>query len=95
MATVLLSASGSRRLGLGQLRRLRLLPPVLVLVLSPPGRLAAQPTASQFVRVHRSYLVAVGRVTALDGNELVLGPHRVPVSRDLREQVLRQIFEVG
>ena len=57
--------------------------------------LEAQLPAGPFVRVHRSYLVATAQVTALDGNELVLGPHRVPVSRDLREQVLRQIFGVG
>ncbi|WP_310394631.1 LytTR family DNA-binding domain-containing protein [Hymenobacter sp.] len=57
--------------------------------------LEAQLPAGQFLRVHRSYLVAVGQVTALDGNELLLGKHRVPVSRDLREQVLMQIFGVG
>lgn len=56
--------------------------------------LEAQLPAGPFVRVHRSYLVATAQVTALDGNELLIGPHRVPVSRDLREQVLRQIFGV-
>lgn len=56
--------------------------------------LEAQLPAGPFVRVHRSYLVAVGQVTALDGNELLIGAHRVPVSRDLREQVLYQVFGV-
>ena len=44
--------------------------------------------------LYQAYLVAVGRVMALDGNKLLIGPHRVPVSRELREQVLRQIFGV-
>ena len=66
----------------------------VLLTLERLKNLEAQLPAGPFVRVHRSYLVATARVTALDGNELVLGPHRVPVSRDLREQVLRQIFGV-
>ncbi len=67
----------------------------VLLALERLKNLEAQLPAGPFVRVHRSYLVAVGQVTALDGNELLIGPHRVPVSRDLREQVLRQVFGVS
>lgn len=55
---------------------------------------AALPTA-QFMRVHKSYLVAVGKVQSLSGNELAIGPHRIPISRSSREQVLATIFRAG
>jgi len=57
--------------------------------------LEAQLPAGQFLRVHRSYLVAVARVEALLSNELQIGAHRIPISREARERVLQQVFGVG
>lgn len=48
--------------------------------------------ADRFMRVHKSFLVALGRVNTIDGHDLVIGSHRIPVSRTLREEVSRRII---
>lgn len=49
---------------------------------------------AEFVRVHKSYIVAKHQVQSLEGNLLQLGPHKIPLSRSRREEVLRAIFEM-
>jgi DNA-binding LytR/AlgR family response regulator len=44
-----------------------------------------------FMRVHKSYIVPVGKIDAIDGNEIRIATHRIPVSRNYREQVIRQV----
>lgn len=36
----------------------------------------------RFVRVHKSYIANLEKVTTIDGNTLLIGKHRVPVSRN-------------
>lgn len=45
-----------------------------------------------FLRVHKSYIVAKDRVKALEGNQLVIGEHKIPISRSKREEVVQAIF---
>jgi DNA-binding LytR/AlgR family response regulator len=45
-----------------------------------------------FMRVHKSYIVAVGRVKSLEGAMLNVGGCLIPVSRDVRDDVIRRIF---
>lgn len=49
----------------------------------PPGR---------FIRTHKSFIVAAGKVESIEGNEIRIGPHRIPISRTERESVLRQLL---
>jgi len=44
-----------------------------------------------FIRVHKSYIVPIGKIDAIDGNEIRIATHRIPVSRNYREQVIRQV----
>lgn len=44
-----------------------------------------------FIRVHKSYIVAAGKVESIDGNEIRIGQHRVPVSRNLKEAVMEKL----
>ena len=46
----------------------------------------------QFIRIHRSYIVAIDQVQVLEGNELVIGQERLPVGKTYREEVLKRIF---
>ena len=48
---------------------------------------------AQFMRVHRSYLVNLGKIDALTDNQefLVLGAKNVPVSRRFKEEVLKRL----
>ncbi|MGN0708297.1 MAG: LytR/AlgR family response regulator transcription factor [Faecalibacterium sp.] len=44
-----------------------------------------------FFRCHAAFLVNLDRVERLDGSDVVLGEHRVPVSKHRRKQLLEQL----
>lgn len=46
----------------------------------------------RFIKVHKSYVVAAEKVKTIDNNELVIGQHRVPISRNLRDEVVKRIM---
>jgi two-component system, LytTR family, response regulator LytT len=75
-----------------------------VRVVGPGGRVVALQTLKyldemlppdQFLRIHKSYIVGIAHVSALDGNELVIGPHKIPISRDKRAEVVSRVFGGG
>lgn len=49
--------------------------------------------AEQFIRIHRSYIVAIDRVKVLEGNELTIANERLPIGKTYREEVLKRLFE--
>lgn len=44
-----------------------------------------------FIRVHKSYIVPIAKIDSIDGNEIRIATHRIPVSRNYRDQVIRQV----
>lgn len=44
-----------------------------------------------FMRVHKSYIVAIHKIDTVDHHELLIGDHRIPISRNFREEVMRQV----
>jgi DNA-binding LytR/AlgR family response regulator len=46
----------------------------------------------QFLKVHKSYLISIPHVKAIETDEIILDDARVPISRTLREQVVQQIL---
>ena len=48
--------------------------------------------ADQFIRVHKSYIVSLNKVTSLQGNQLEINKLKVPVSRGKREEIQKAIF---
>lgn len=49
--------------------------------------------ASQFLRIHKSYLVAISKIDSVESNEITIKNHQIPVSRNLREQVLEIVVK--
>jgi two-component system, LytTR family, response regulator LytT len=47
-----------------------------------------------FLRVHKSYIVAKRRVQALDGNQLDIGKVKIPISRERKEEIVKAIFQM-
>lgn len=47
--------------------------------------------AEQFVKIHKSYLVPVGKIDRIEGNEIHVGDEKLPLSRNLRAEVLEKI----
>lgn len=48
--------------------------------------------ASKFIKTHKSYIVSAGKITGIEGNEILLGAQRIPISRNLKEDVLEKIL---
>jgi DNA-binding LytR/AlgR family response regulator len=49
----------------------------------------------KFLQTHKSYFVAYDKVNSIDGNMLNVGIHHVPISRQLREQVMQLLINRG
>ncbi|MDP4265271.1 MAG: LytTR family transcriptional regulator DNA-binding domain-containing protein [Bacteroidota bacterium] len=47
---------------------------------------------NQFIQTHKSYLVNMGRVSAIEGNILHVDGYQVPVSKSLKAEVLEKIL---
>lgn len=45
-----------------------------------------------FMQVHRSFIVNLSCVQAIEGNQLIIGKHKIPVSRPSREEVYAAII---
>lgn len=44
-----------------------------------------------FIRVHKSYIVAVNKIDGIEGNGIFIQSNRIPISRNYREQVIGQV----
>ena len=49
-------------------------------------------TPPAFLRVHKSYVVAVSKIDSIEGNELFIQSHRIPISRNFRDQVMERVL---
>lgn len=47
--------------------------------------------ANRFIKVHKSYIIAAAKVESIDGNEIRLGQHRIPISRSLKDEVIDKL----
>lgn len=55
--------------------------------------LESQLPSDQFLKTHKSYIVSVSKVTAVEGNEIFVGERSIPISRSLKEVVMRKIVD--
>lgn len=46
----------------------------------------------QFIRVHKSYMVAISKVTTLEGNMIHIHQEKIPIGASYREKVIEQLF---
>jgi len=46
----------------------------------------------KFLQTHKSYIVAYDKVSSIEGNMLAVGLHQIPISRQLREQVMHLLI---
>ncbi|MNI51031.1 LytTr DNA-binding domain protein [compost metagenome] len=48
--------------------------------------------AHHFIACHRSYLVNKSRIAIIEGNQLHIGDYKIPIARNLRDEVLASIL---
>jgi DNA-binding LytR/AlgR family response regulator len=45
-----------------------------------------------FIKTHKSYLVATSKIESIDGNIIQIGNHSIPISRNLKDEVMEKIM---
>lgn len=48
--------------------------------------------STRFMKVHKSYIINLEKVTALDGNDLFINKAQIPISRNLKEDVMKRVM---
>ncbi|RPD38172.1 LytR/AlgR family response regulator transcription factor [Chitinophaga barathri] len=46
----------------------------------------------RFLKVHKSFIVALDKIESIEGNELIIGGHHIPISRNLKDEVMEKIL---
>jgi DNA-binding LytR/AlgR family response regulator len=49
--------------------------------------------ADKFIKVHKSYLVAIDKITSIEGNEIMAGTNHIPISRNLKDEVMDRLLK--
>lgn len=49
--------------------------------------------ADAFIKTHKSFIVAASRIDNIDGNEVHIGEHRIPISRTQRDEVMDRLLK--
>ena len=49
--------------------------------------------AGTFIKVHKSFIIAAAKVDTIDGNEIQIGQHRIPISRSLKDGVTDKLIK--
>jgi DNA-binding LytR/AlgR family response regulator len=48
--------------------------------------------SDQFIKTHKSYIVSAEKIESIEGNLMRLGNHEIPISRNLKEEVLEKLL---
>lgn len=49
--------------------------------------------ASRFIKVHKSFIISASKLDSIDGNEMIIGVHRIPISRILKDEVYEKLLK--
>lgn len=48
---------------------------------------------ADFIRIHKTYIVAIDKIEAIDGNQVVIAGKKIPISRQRKNEVLTKILK--
>jgi DNA-binding LytR/AlgR family response regulator len=49
--------------------------------------------APDFMRIHKSFIVSVRAISSIDGNEVIVGSKRLPISREKKGEILERVLK--
>ena len=47
----------------------------------------------RFIKVHKSYLLNMAKINSIAGNEILIGSHHIPISRNLKDEVMEKLLK--
>lgn len=49
--------------------------------------------ADKFLKVHKSYIVAASKIDSIEANDIRIGTHHIPISRNQKEEVMEKLLK--
>jgi DNA-binding LytR/AlgR family response regulator len=46
----------------------------------------------RFIKTHKSYIISAAKVDSIDGNEIIISKHKIPISRNLKDEVTKKLI---
>jgi len=50
-------------------------------------------SGSGFLKTHKSYIIAADKIDSIEGNNIRIGTHDIPVSRNLKDEVMEKLLK--
>ncbi|HKO82480.1 MAG TPA: LytTR family DNA-binding domain-containing protein, partial [Chitinophagaceae bacterium] len=47
----------------------------------------------RFIKTHKSYIISAGKLESIEGNNIRIGSHDVPISRNMKEEVMEKLLK--
>jgi len=47
----------------------------------------------QFIKTHKSYIISAGKIESIEGNNIRIGSHDLPISRNMKEEVMEKLLK--
>lgn len=47
----------------------------------------------RFIKVHKSYIVSAAHIDSIEGNDIWIGKHQIPISRGLKDEVYERLLK--
>jgi DNA-binding LytR/AlgR family response regulator len=49
--------------------------------------------ADKFIKTHKSYIISADKIESIEGNDIRIGTHHIPVSRNLKDEVMEKLLK--
>lgn len=49
--------------------------------------------AQDFIRIHKSFIVSISAISSIDGNEIIVGGKRLPISREKKSEIMERVIK--
>ena len=49
--------------------------------------------ADRFVKTHKSYIIAASKIESIEANDILVGQHHIPISRNLKDEVMDKLLK--
>ena len=49
--------------------------------------------SGQFIKVHKSFIVSASKIESIEGSDIRIGQHHIPISRNLKDEVMEKLLK--
>ncbi len=47
----------------------------------------------RFIKTHKSYIIAASKIESIEANDILIGQHHIPISRNLKDEVMEKLLK--